>query len=165
LREWIHNKRRLFAMRRANQPTSHFEEYRIGRIVPVGEVADEAQDFLAQLNVSRARRSLKRIQDGSHTQLETFGAAGNSKAINMARQAAAPPTTDAAYWDARAEWIDRHDFCSLAAFRFSDLAPPFLAGAKLASINASRTSIAPQALSLCARAVMILVITPERTHC
>src|SRR5690348_15565559 len=33
---------------------------------------------------------------------------------------------------------DRHDLCSLSALRLSDLAPPFLAGAKLASINASR---------------------------
>jgi uncharacterized protein DUF6632 len=42
---------------------------------------------------------------------------------------------------------------------------PFLAGAKLASINASRTSMPPLALSFKARAVMIFVITPERTHC
>ena len=60
---------------------------------------------------------------------------------------------------------NRHDLCSLAAFRLSDLMSPFLAGAKLASINASRTSMPPLALSFKARAVMIFVITPERTHC
>jgi hypothetical protein len=36
---------------------------------------------------------------------------------------------------------DCHDLCSLAAFCLPDLKPPFLAGAKLASMNASRTSI------------------------
>ncbi len=50
---------------------------------------------------------------------------------------------------------NRHDLCSLAAFRLSDLMSPFLAGAKLASINASRTSMPPLALSFKARAVMI----------
>jgi hypothetical protein len=60
---------------------------------------------------------------------------------------------------------DRHNLCSLAAFRLSDLQSPFFAGAKLASMNASRMSIAPRVMSLCARAVMILAITPERTHC
>src|SRR5712691_4214868 len=54
---------------------------------------------------------------------------------------------------------NRHDLCSLAAFRLSDLMSPFLAGAKLASINASRTSMPPLALRFKARAVMIFVIT------
>jgi hypothetical protein len=41
----------------------------------------------------------------------------------------------------------RHDLCSLAAFRLSDLMSPFLAGARVASINASRTSMPRLALS------------------
>jgi len=60
---------------------------------------------------------------------------------------------------------NRHDFGSFAAFCLPDLKTPFFAGAKLASINASRTSMPPLALSFKARAVMIFVITPERIHC
>ena len=54
-------------------------------------------------------------------------------------------------------------FVLLPRFVFPTLCPPFFAGAKLAPINASRTSMPPLALSLKARAVF--VITPARTHC
>jgi hypothetical protein len=59
---------------------------------------------------------------------------------------------------------NRHNLCAFAAFCFLDLSAPFFAGAKLASINASRTSIAPWAQSCRASVVMIFVITPERTQ-
>src|SRR5436309_9352834 len=41
---------------------------------------------------------------------------------------------------------NRHDFRAFAAFCFSNLRAPFLAGAKLPSIKASRTSKLPRAL-------------------
>jgi hypothetical protein len=58
----------------------------------------------------------------------------------------------------------RHNLCAFAAFCFPDLSAPSFAGAKLASINASRTSIAPWAQSCRASVVMIFVIIPERTQ-
>jgi len=58
-----------------------------------------------------------------------------------------------------------HDFRTLAALCFANLGAPFLAGAKLPSIKASRTSKTPLALRSNARASRTLFITPDRTHC
>jgi hypothetical protein len=57
-----------------------------------------------------------------------------------------------------------HDLGSFAAFGFANFQAPFFARAKLASMKASRTSIAPLCFKSKASASRIPLITPERTH-
>jgi hypothetical protein len=58
-----------------------------------------------------------------------------------------------------------HDLGAFAAFGFTNFQAPFFAGAKLASMKASRMSIAPLCFKSKASASRIRLITPERTHC
>jgi hypothetical protein len=58
-----------------------------------------------------------------------------------------------------------HDLRSLTTFRFADLRSPFLAGAKLPSMKASRTSSRPRICRSSATASRTPRMIPDRTHC
>jgi hypothetical protein len=58
-----------------------------------------------------------------------------------------------------------HDLHSFTTFCFADLRSPFLAGAKLASMKASRTSRQPRIRRSSASASKTPRIIPDRTHC
>ena len=58
-----------------------------------------------------------------------------------------------------------HDLRSLTTFRFADLRSPFLAGAKLPSMKASRTSSRPRICRSSASASRTPRMIPDRTHC
>src|SRR5215470_827312 len=58
-----------------------------------------------------------------------------------------------------------HDLGPLAALGFADAKAPLFAGAKVPSINASRTSKPPRVRRSSARASRMPRMTPERTQC
>ena len=110
--ERVHHQRRFLAMRRLDQSPAHLQVYRMVGIVPVGEVADELEQGLAQVFIFRADCSQKARQQFPGLLLEILGAVsgrpGPAKATPRASPgkppAAAAPTTDGAWTDAHAGW-------------------------------------------------------------
>jgi hypothetical protein len=89
-RERIDDERRLFRMCRLYQTASSIEKCSAGGVVPIGEVANEPEQCLAQLLIAMSKPSRHRLQELARFDLEIFRAMGIARVGQEQRQEHCP---------------------------------------------------------------------------